>query len=1291
MSRDSQRYRKTYSYYRVQPRTELLEVIVDETLDWKKSVRVASTSNVSLSGSTPLSIDGVSLVDEDRVLLKDQDAGSENGIYYYEVSGGNYTLTRSSDARTGTISCGASVYVEEGTSGSGKVFIMSTTGEIVVDTTSLAWTQFAGGGGGGLGGSGTSGFVSKFTAAGTLGNSIIRDDGTNVGIGASPSSRLYVTGSSSSSTPVAIIKGGVLSPTDNAALLDVQNSAGTSILFVTGTLATIGGRVGIGTNRPSALFHVSGTYAGSSFGIKVGEPNDFGVATSTYTSLQHAFYGGDGTTQRLIIDSNGNILAGGNLGFVANTARFLVSGSSTATDQGFVYKAGVASPTGPLLDIMDYTGKSIVFVSGSGLSGSLTRLTDGTPYLIAGSNVTLTTGSNGAVTISSTAGGGGIGGSGTATYIPKFTPDGSTLGNSMLSESGTTITSTASTLSFSNNQVWKVPANNSFALQIQDSASSVILQAFTNASSTEKYVGIGTSPQAPLHVAHFGSSTTSDGFANASARTIMMQNTSGTDGNSATLINFNNSNQPNGYVRFINTDNTLYKGALAFGTSNGVSDRGERMRINEVGNVGIGTTSVSEKLSVHNGGQDRVGFGITSAVSTIYLGSTTNTEAYRTIEFDRSVGKLYFKYGNVGSALTTVATFNSSGQVGIGNTSPATKLFVESPTGVQIEASDGTVNQRVGYCLNSVAYSGTSTGHPYALLTTDVERMRIDTTGNVGIGTSSTGGESLRVYRSSGNAVGVYSNTSNATIIASGYNSTSPVTAALEVASTNATIGTATNHPFRIVTNSSEALRVSTAGNVGIGTSAYTGRFYVHGSSTATTPTAVIREGVANPLAGVGTFDVQNFSGTSIMFVSGSGNVGLGTTNPTQRLQLGSIVDIGSSTATATPDSITLGSTYSNTPGFSHKLRLWETTVSGVPAYSGLGISAFSQDYSIPAGWSHTFYVGGSENIRFDSSGNVGIGTTNPSSNAESLTVYRTSSQSAVGVYSDTAKSSLTLTGYKNTTPVTVGLSSTSTVGAVGTATNHPLVLVTNNVERMRIETSSSVKIGIGTTTPAAGIDLVGGTTTPSFSPTIRLRNSVGVGTAYVQYGDHATSTNNWHVGSEGDGSFRFYNGNYGSGTEVFRTDNSGLLWTQSILPKADNTYSLGSYGFFNYAWSAVFSWSYPSVSDYRIKKNVTPLSSSLERLTSLNPVSYEYTDYVSNSESLGTRVGFVAHELQEIFPNLASGQKDATAEDGKIVPQTIFQDDLIPYIVNAIKELKIENDALKAEIENLKAQAVKS
>jgi phage-related tail fiber protein len=113
-------------------------------LDWKQSVRAASTGNVSVS-SAPSSIDGVTLAANDRVLLKDQTTGSENGIYTFAAAAS--ALTRALDADSSAeVTSGLAVTITEGTANGDKVYALSTNDPITLGTTALVFAQVGGGG-----------------------------------------------------------------------------------------------------------------------------------------------------------------------------------------------------------------------------------------------------------------------------------------------------------------------------------------------------------------------------------------------------------------------------------------------------------------------------------------------------------------------------------------------------------------------------------------------------------------------------------------------------------------------------------------------------------------------------------------------------------------------------------------------------------------------------------------------------------------------------------------------------------------------------------------------------------------------------------------------------------------------------------------------------------------------------------------------------------------------------------------------------------------------------------------
>ncbi len=113
-------------------------------LDWKTAVRVATTAAITLATGAENAdvIDGVTLATGDRILIKDQAAPAENGIYTVNASG---APTRATDANTSALIKDASVLVAEGTTLAGTQWKL-TTDNITLGTTGLTWVQHGQGG-----------------------------------------------------------------------------------------------------------------------------------------------------------------------------------------------------------------------------------------------------------------------------------------------------------------------------------------------------------------------------------------------------------------------------------------------------------------------------------------------------------------------------------------------------------------------------------------------------------------------------------------------------------------------------------------------------------------------------------------------------------------------------------------------------------------------------------------------------------------------------------------------------------------------------------------------------------------------------------------------------------------------------------------------------------------------------------------------------------------------------------------------------------------------------------------
>jgi hypothetical protein len=101
----------------------------------------------------------------------------------------------------------------------------------------------------------------------------------------------------------------------------------------------------------------------------------------------------------------------------------------------------------------------------------------------------------------------------------------------------------------------------------------------------------------------------------------------------------------------------------------------------------------------------------------------------------------------------------------------------------------------------------------------------------------------------------------------------------------------------------------------------------------------------------------------------------------------------------------------------------------------------------------------------------------------------------------------------------------------------------------------------------------------------------------------------------------------------------------------------------------------YQTTSDYRLKENVAPITNALNKISLLKPVTYTWKDNQRSGE------GFLAHELQEYFPDAVSGTKDEIDENGKPKYQGVDSSNLVPLLTAALQEAITRIEALEAKV----------
>ena len=119
---------------------------------------------------------------------------------------------------------------------------------------------------------------------------------------------------------------------------------------------------------------------------------------------------------------------------------------------------------------------------------------------------------------------------------------------------------------------------------------------------------------------------------------------------------------------------------------------------------------------------------------------------------------------------------------------------------------------------------------------------------------------------------------------------------------------------------------------------------------------------------------------------------------------------------------------------------------------------------------------------------------------------------------------------------------------------------------------------------------------------------------------------------------------------------------------------SNGQVGAINVSGTAT---AYVTSSDYRLKNTVTPMTGALAKVSALKPVTYKWN--VDNSDG----EGFIAHELAEVCPHAVTGQKDAVDEKGNPIYQGIDTSFLVATLTAAIQELNATITDLQAKLKS--------
>ena len=640
-------------------------------------------------------------------------------------------------------------------------------------------------------------------------------------------------------------------------------------------------------------------------------------------------------------------------------------------------------------------------------------------------------------------------------------------------------------------------------------------------------------------------------------------------------------------------------------------------------------------------------------------------------------------YASSTSALATgsALTFNGS-QLGVGGNpastgidTGATQAFIVAPntnTGAALTLVTDSVGR--GFLVTNQAKTnigsinvgstisfGSNTNTDVVFAHNSTEGFRLTSTSlytastiNVGIGTSSpsTKLDVVGVVKATGAGPSLISTEGSGQLYAavqlqatsSGGKNWSLVSNA-----TSSPLGAAGSLSFRDSSVGTTHMTLDASGNLLVGATSTRGgaKLDIRSDTSIAIGSNATYFGTIGYSAGAGLLSIAAESGGGINFLSGateraridsSGNLLVGTTTSPGYSGYNTLV-LNSATNGGLLDIQVAGTRVGSfQAGSATELRM----------YAGSGVTS-------------TFYAGGSERARIDSSGNLGIGTSSPAYKLDvtgAINATNTSNTTvATGGFDASTSWSLKVANASTTAGTGAGIfflggtNSESWIGnlyessGVGALSFQTRVSGTR-AERMRIDSSGNLLVGT-TGANSSRLNAIKGDAT---GPVIRAESSSGsfTGSLFEGYGGRTTT----------NGSYNLISVLNGDASGVFKVLDSG---------NAQNTNN-----------------SYGAISDIKLKENVIDATPKLEKLNQVRVVNYN----LIGSEQ--KQIGVIAQELEQIFPGMVeeTADKDMEGNDLGTTTKAVKYSIFVPMLIKAIQEqqalivsMRDELDALKTKV----------